>query len=77
MIQFSLTNEQKKQSLQSLVTNLEIEIYNLILLLGEDPDTYDQSKIASFSDIPSPSTEEMLFNRYTRYNLLKEKISTL
>jgi hypothetical protein len=77
MIQFSLTNEQKRQSLQSLLNNLEVEIYNLILIIGEDPDTYDQSQIAGFFESPAPSTQEMLFTRYTRYNILKEKISNL
>ena len=77
MIEFSLTNEQKKQSLQGLLSSLEIEIYNLILMLGQDPDSYDQSQIAGFSESIAPSTEEMLFKRYTRYNQLKEKISTL
>ena len=77
MIEFSLTNEQKKQALQALLSSLEIEIYNLILMLGQDPDSYDQSQIADFSESLAPSTEEMLFKRYTRYNLLKEKISTL
>lgn len=77
MIEFSLTNEQKRLSLQGLISNLEVEIYNLILTMGEDPDTYDQSQIAGFSDIPAPSHEQMLFTRYTRYNLLKEKISNL
>lgn len=77
MIEFSLTTEQKRQSLQALLSNLEMEIYNLILILGQDPDTYDQSQIAGFSDREAPSTEEMLFTRYTRYNLLKEKILNL
>ncbi len=77
MIEFSLTNEQKKLSLQGLISNLELEIYNLILTMGEDPDTYDQSQIAGFSDSVAPSHEHMLFTRYTRYNLLKEKISNL
>ena len=44
MIEFSLTTEQKRQSLQALLSNLEMEIYNLILILGQDPDTYDQSQ---------------------------------
>jgi hypothetical protein len=77
MIQFSLTNEQKKQSLQGILTGLEMDIYNLILIVGEDPDVYDQSLISNFSEREAPSNEHRLFMLYNRYNLIKEKISQL
>lgn len=77
MINFSLTNEQKRQSLQSVLNGLEMDIYNLILIIGEDPDTYDQSLISSFSEREAPSYEHRLFALYNRYNLIQEKISNL
>jgi hypothetical protein len=77
MIDFSLTNEQKRQALQSVLTGLEMSIYNLILSIGEDPDTYDQSLISAFSDRETLSNEKALFTQYNRYNLIKEKISNL
>ena len=77
MINFSLTNEQKKHALETTITGLEMSIYNLILSIGEDPDTYDQSLISSFSEREEPSNEHRLFTLYNRYNLIKEKISNL
>lgn len=77
MIQFSLTTEQKRQSLQGVANNLEMDIYHLILALGEDPDSYDFSKISGFADAPAPSNEQRLFGLYNRYNLIKEKLSNL
>ncbi len=77
MINFSLTSEQKRQSLQAVLNGLEMDIYNLILIIGEDPDTYDQSLINAFSEREAPSNEHRLFTLYNRYNLIKEKISNL
>jgi hypothetical protein len=77
MINFSLTNEQKRQALESTLTGLEMSIYNLILSIGEDPDTYDQSLISTLSEREAPSNEYRLFTLYNRYNLIKEKISNL
>lgn len=77
MIEFSLTTEQKRQSLQGVANNLEMDIYHLILALGEDPDSYDFSRVSEFADFPAPSNEQRLFSLYSRYNLIKEKISNL
>jgi hypothetical protein len=77
MIQFSLTTEQKKATLENFLQGISIEVYNLILFLGHDPDTYDQTQILSFSDREGPSNEARLFSLYNRYNSIQEKIASL
>ena len=49
MIQFSLTAEQKKEMLENNLRSISMEIYSLILFLGHDPDTYDQTGILAFA----------------------------
>jgi hypothetical protein len=77
MIQFSLTTEQKKATIERVLEGISIEIYNLILFLGHDPDTYDQTEILAFSERENPSNEARLFSLYNRYNSLQEKIASL
>lgn len=77
MIEFSLTTEQKKAALENIVKGISMEVYNLILLLGHDPDTYDQTEILALSEREAPSNEARLFSLYNRYNSLQEKITSL
>lgn len=77
MIEFSLTAEQKKQMLENTLRGISMEIYSLILFLGHDPDTYDQTEILAFAEREAPSNEARLFSLYNRYNLLQEKIASL
>lgn len=77
MIEFSLTAEQKKGLIENTLRGIMLEIYSLILHLGYDPETYDQTQILSFSDKEAPSNESRLFSLYNRYNILQEKIESL
>lgn len=77
MIEFSLTAEQKKGLLENTLQGITLEIYSLILHLGYDPETFDQSQILDFSEREAPSSESRLFSLYNRYNILKEKIESL
>lgn len=77
MIEFSLTTEQKKAALENIAKGISMEVYNLILFLGHDPDTYDQTEILAFSEREAPSNEARLFSLYNRYNSLQEKIASL
>jgi hypothetical protein len=77
MIEFSLTAEQKKELLENTLRGISTEIYSLILFLGHDPDTYDQTGILAFSEREAPSNEARLFSLYNRYNSLQEKIASL
>lgn len=77
MIEFSLTAEQKKQMLENTLRGISLEIYSLILHLGYDPDTYDQTEILAFAERENPSNEARLFSLYNRYNTLQEKIASL
>ena len=72
-----LTAEQKKATLERMLEGIAMEVYNLILFLGHDPDTYDQTEILSYSDREGPSNEARLFSLYTRYNSIQEKIANL
>jgi hypothetical protein len=77
MISFSLTNEQKKAAMQTVVNNLESEIYHIILFMGSDPESFDFSQIESMATAEAPSNEHRLYNNYTRYNQLKAQIASL
>lgn len=77
MISFSLTNEQKKSMLETTLKSLEMEIFQLILIVGGDPDDYDFTKIADMADTPLPSAQGQLYTAYSRYLSIKEKIENL
>lgn len=77
MFSFSLTNEQKKAALQTTANNLEMEVYHMLLGIGEDPDTYDFNQIASLADRENPSNEYRLYKAYNRLIDIRDKISKL
>lgn len=77
MISFSLTNEQKRSIFEATLRNLEMEIFQLILVVGGDPDSYDYTQIAEMADIPLPSAQGQLYASYNRYLDIKQKIDSL
>lgn len=77
MFTFSLTNDQKRVLLVSTANNLEMELYSIILSLGENPDTYDFSKIDAMVNAIAPSNEHRLYTVYNRMKDLQARISTL
>lgn len=77
MIEFNLTNEQKKGALTSVLMGLESEIYNLLLILGHDPDSSNDIDFSIFANSQAPSTEFSLYEKYTKYISFKEKLNSL
>jgi hypothetical protein len=74
MITFSLTNEQKLSALGAVLRNLEIEIYNCILNMGGDPESYDFTQVSEMAESIAPSNENRLYVAYNRYLDIKQKI---
>jgi len=64
MINFSLSNEQKKAALSAAKNGFESTIYSSMVILGLDPDTYDFSKIEDFKDWETPSVQANLYDAY-------------
>ncbi len=74
---FTITNEQKKMILESAKIGAEMEIYQMLVMLNHDPETYDLTEILEFEDSIEPSTEHRLYTAYTKYKMLTDKIATL
>lgn len=74
---FTITNEQKKTILESARIGTEMEIYQMLVLLDLDPDTYDLTKILELEGSIEPSTEHRLYVAYTKYKNLIDKIAEL
>jgi hypothetical protein len=76
-MELNLTNEQKLQSLQAAEKTLALEIYNTLIRVGADPDSFDESEIES---LRAPATEGevmRLKQLISSINLVKEKITSL
>jgi hypothetical protein len=54
-----------------------MEIYQMLVILNLDPDTYDLTKILELEESVEPSTEQRLYTAYTKYKMLTDKIATL
>ena len=74
---FTISNEQKKTILESARIGTEMEIYQMLVILDLDPDTYDLTEILEFEDSIEPSTEHRLYAAYTKYKNLTDKIALL
>jgi hypothetical protein len=74
---FTISNEQKKTILESARVGAEMEIYQMLVILNLDPDTYDLTKILELEESVEPSTEQRLYTAYTKYKMLTDKIATL
>lgn len=74
---FTITNEQKKTILESSRVGVEMEIYQMLIILNLDPDTYDLTKILEFENAVEPSTEYRLFTAYKKLKNLTDKIAEL
>jgi|LakMenE18May11ns_1017448.scaffolds.fasta_scaffold9849624_1 hypothetical protein len=74
---FTISNEQKKTILESARVGTEMEIYQMLVILNLDPDTYDLTKILELEESVEPSTEQRLYTAYTKYKMLTDKIATL
>jgi hypothetical protein len=74
---FTISNEQKKTILESARVGTEMEIYQMLVILNLDPDTYDLTKILELEGSVEPSTEHRLYTAYTKYKMLTDKIATL
>jgi hypothetical protein len=53
-MEFNLTAEQKIQSLESIESTMNIEIYNILLRCGVDPETFVEEDV---DNILSPGLE--------------------
>jgi hypothetical protein len=74
---FTISNEQKKMILESAKIGAEMEIYQMLVVLGNDPETYDLTKLLEFEDSIEPSTEHRLYTAYTKFKMLSDKIASL
>lgn len=74
---FTITNEQKKTILESAKIGAEMEIYQMLVLMNLDPETYDLTKILEFEDSIEPSTEHRLYVAYNKFKNLTDKIAEL
>jgi hypothetical protein len=74
---FTISNEQKKMILESAKAGTEMEIYQMLVMLNHDPETYDLTKILELKDSIEPSTEHRLYNTYTKFKMLTDKIASL
>jgi hypothetical protein len=74
---FTISNEQKKTILESSRIGTEMEIYQMLVLLNHDPETYDLTSILELEGSIEPSTEHRLYNAYMKYKSLTDKIATL
>jgi hypothetical protein len=74
---FTINNEQKKMILESAKIGAEMEIYQMLVMLNHDPETYDLTEILEFEDSIEPSTEHRLYTAYTKFKMLTDKIALL
>ena len=74
---FTITNEQKKMLLESTKIGVEMELYQMLLIAGHDPDNYDLTKILELKDAIAPSNENRMYDTYNKLNTLIEKIESL
>jgi hypothetical protein len=74
---FTISNEQKKTILESARIGTEMEIYQMLVILGLDPDTYDLTKILELENSVEPSTEHRLYAAYNKFKNLTDKIAAL
>ena len=74
---FTISNEQKKMILESAKTGTEMEIYQMLVMLGHDPETYDLTKLLELEDSIEPSTEHRLYTAYAKFKMLSDKIASL
>ena len=76
MIEFNLTNEQKKVIYNNAIAGLESSLYQLLVSIGKDPED-EAIDFSDFSSAQQPSNEYIIHQSYTRYLALKEKLSSL
>ena len=74
---FTITNEQKKMLLESTKIGVEMELFQMLLIAGHDPDNYDLTKILELKDAIAPSNENRMYDTYNKLNTLIEKIESL
>jgi hypothetical protein len=74
---FTITNEQKKALLESAKIGAEMELYQMLLIAGHDPDNYDLTEILKLEDAIAPSNENRMYATYNKLNSLIEKIESL
>jgi hypothetical protein len=74
-MEFNLTQEQKIQSISSILTTYEVELYQSLLSAGYDPATFDESTYA----IPEEAFPMSIFHKIStlleKVNYLKQMLS--
>lgn len=76
-MEFNLTEEQKLQSLQNAETTISHEIYNVLLRIGVDPETFEEDDIEGLRD-PGVDGEILRLERLlSSLSVVKQKLSDI
>jgi hypothetical protein len=76
-MEFNLTAEQKIQSLQNAETAMSHEIYNTLLRLGVDPETFEESDIEQITATGLEGETIRLRRLILSLNVIKQKLQNI
>lgn len=76
-MELNLTSAQKLQALESSDTGLSLEIYNMLLRMNIDPDTFEESDLDEMSGVAMDGEVIRLRKLIASLSTVKAKIQSL